>query len=192
MRFRSHSDGLRSHQVRTLIRSAAPLWRRREAKRDFPAKKCSGGEIEASCRYNAYADANCHFSHGMSKRSAKTTKPYSKNPRIDKLKSETNDIDVRNSVLAMMMRWPSPSLPPTNSPMTAPITDRVLATFRLLKRYGSALGSLTLTNSCQRPECRMRQRSSNSSSIATSPVTMFTTTGKNDTKSASNTFDVIP
>src|SRR5260370_28576967 len=49
----------------------------------------------------------------------------------------------------MMIRWPSPSLPPTNSPMTAPITERVLATFRLLKRYGSAFGSLTLENSCQ-------------------------------------------
>src|SRR5262249_50959000 len=56
-------------------------------------------------------------------------KPYSKNPSIDKLNSETNDIEVRSSVLAMMMRWPSPSLPPTNSPMTAPITERVLATF---------------------------------------------------------------
>src|SRR5262245_38153012 len=139
-----------------------------------------------------YPEADCHFSHGMQTRSAKMTMPYSKNPSIDKLNSETNDIEVRSSVLAMMMRWPSPSLPPTNSPMTAPITERVLATFRLLKRYGSAFGSLTLENSCHRPECRMRQRSSNSSSIATSPVTMLTTIGKNETSSASSTFDVSP
>jgi hypothetical protein len=73
-----------------------------EARRDFPAKESSGERNETQC--NAYVVADCHFSHGMSTRSAKTTKPYSKNPSIDKLKRETNDIDVRNSVLAMMMR----------------------------------------------------------------------------------------
>ena len=52
---------------------------------------------------DGYADADCHFSHGMQTRSARMTKPYSKNPSSDKLNSETNDIEVRNSVLAIMM-----------------------------------------------------------------------------------------
>src|SRR5262249_37416550 len=131
-RSRAHSDELGSAQAENLVCSPCTIkWegehhcgRRCPQAQDVRLDFLRAGilirsrEMNSGAVCDAYSDADCHFSHGMNTRSAKITKPYSKNPRIDKLNRETKDIDVRNSVLAMMMRCPSPSLPPTNSPMT--------------------------------------------------------------------------
>ena len=95
-------------------------------------------------------------------------------------------------VIETTMRYPRPLSACTNSPTTAPTTDRATATFRPLKRNGTAVGNRIFTNSWSRDAFSERLRSRSSAGTALSPVAVSTTIGKNATRNAIKIFGVWP
>src|SRR6266576_74643 len=85
-----------------------------------------------------------------------------------------------------------PELEPTNSPTTAPTTASVTETFRPEKIAGIACGRLTAQNTWNRLPCIARAKSIMSGSTDLNPCTAETTTGKNPSRKADNTFGNIP
>src|SRR6266576_2575801 len=85
-----------------------------------------------------------------------------------------------------------PELEPTNSPTTEPTTASVTDTFRPEKIAGIACGRLTARNTWKRLPCMARARSTISGSTDLKPCTADTTTGKNPSRKAEITFEMIP
>ena len=79
-----------------------------------------------------------------------------------------------------------------NSPMTAPITASVTATFAPVMTNGNAAGSCTFQNICQRDARRLRASSSSSGGVDCRPAAVSITTGKNATSQAIASLDSMP
>src|SRR5262245_10413931 len=76
--------------------------------------------------------------------------------------------------------------------MMAPMTASAMEILRPAKKYGSALGNWSLTNTWRRDAATRRSRSTARSSVARKPWTVFTTVGKKHTMAVITTFGVRP
>src|ERR1044071_6149987 len=79
-----------------------------------------------------------------------------------------------------------------NSPITAPITDKVTAILAPEKIDGRAEGNCILKKVCNRVHCSERASSSSSGDVERRPVAVSTTTGKKAITKAIASFDLMP
>ena len=94
--------------------------------------------------------------------------------------------------LDKIIKYPSPSLEPTHSPITAPITLTAIATLVPENRNGIADGTSTFVKICQRRAPSVRIRLTTSRSVDLRPSTMLTTIGKNAIRATTMTLGVSP
>src|SRR6185437_10028255 len=106
--------------------------------------------------------------------------------------SAPNASGVRDCEVEIRIKYPRPWSEPTNSPITPPMTAKVIAILKPTKICGIAVGNLILMKVWYCVAESERMRSNNGGGTADRPEAVATTIGKKQTRKTTRTFGRTP
>ena len=113
-------------------------------------------------------------------------------PMTARTTTAPKDRAVRKRGTEVRVKYPSPALEPTHSPITAPMTLKVMAILVPEKTNGRAPGTRTLKNICRPDAPMVRIMRTMSGSVAPRPSTVLTTIGKKAMSTTTMIFGMSP